>query len=268
MLFSWLKKRRRRKLLAEPFPAEWLDILKNNVAHYALLPAELQPKLRDIVRIMVAEKDWGGGRGLEITAEMQVTVSALAGVLVLGQDGFYFDNVMTVLVYPSGYRARRRQALGAGGAYLEGTEALEGEADPHGPITLSWDRVLEAGRAPGYGDNLVFHEFAHKIDMLSGEADGAPPMPASLARRWAPAMTAAYAGLVRAVEQRRRVFLDPYGATNEAEFFAVLTEAFFDDPLGLRAAHPDLYQLMSELYRLDPAPWFAAGATKSSEPEA
>jgi Mlc titration factor MtfA (ptsG expression regulator) len=258
MFFSWLRKRRRRRILAEPFPDEWRGVLESNVVHYGLLPPELQEKLRGIIQVLVAEKDWAGCRGLAMTVEIKVTLAALAGILILGQDDFYFDNVLTVLVYPSGYRARRRHGLG-GEAFIEGMEELEGEADPNGPITLSWNSTLEAARQPGYGSNLVFHEFAHKVDMLAGEATGKPPMPRALEERWDAVMPRAYRNLVRAVEQRRKSFLDPYGATNEAEFFAVVTEAFFDDPLGLRAGHAELYEVFRELYRLDPATWFESG---------
>lgn len=265
MFFSFFKKRRRRKLLAEPFPEAWLDILQTNVGLYALLPPNLQEKLRDTLRIFIAEKDWEGCRGLEMTDEVKVTVAALASILLLGQEGFYFDNVQTILVYPAGYKARRRQGLG-GGVYIESTNALLGEANHYtGPITLSWNQILLAAREPGHGENLVFHEFAHKIDMLTGYVDGTPPMPAELLERWEPVMRREYRRLVHAAEWGRKSFLDPYGATDEAEFFAVTTEAFFDDPLGLRADHPALYRLFSELYAVDPAAWFGGGDTDGEE---
>lgn len=255
MLFSWLKKRRRRKLLAEPFPPGWVAVLERNVALYSMLPAPLQEKMRQIVRVFLAEKDWEGCRGLEMTPEVQVTIAALASVLILGQDDFFFDNVQTILVYPRGYKARRRHGL-SGSAYIEATEEMLGEADYNGPIILAWSEVQAAAREPGHGENLVFHEFAHKVDMLSGDADGTPPMPLELRGRWQQIVKEEYEELTRAVEWHRESFLDPYGATSECEFFAVTTEAFFDNPVELRENHPELYALFADFYRLEPARWF------------
>lgn len=255
MLFSWLRKRRRRKLLAEPFPQGWLQILHDDVGHYRLLPEHLQRKLRDTLRILVAEMDWEGVGGLEITDRVRVTIAAVASLLLLGQENFYFENVQSVLVTPAGYKSRRRYPL-AGGAEIVATEELEGEADYNGPIKIAWPIALSAAHEPGYGENLVLHEFAHKIDMLSGTIDGTPPMPTKLLERWEPIMKEGYEELMQSVEWDRETFLDPYGATDEAEFFAVVTEAFFDDPRGLKEHHPELYQLFSDFYCLDPAEWF------------
>jgi len=256
MLFTWLKNRRRRKLLAEPFPVEWAEALQENVGHYALLPAALQERLRDIVRILIAEKEWVAARGLTLSDEMRVTVAAMAGILLLGQENFYFENVPTILLTPTGYKARRRHFLG-GEASLVSDEELLGEANYAGHITVSWADALHAAREPGHGENLVFHEFAHKIDMLSGYADGTPPMPVKLMRRWQPLMKEEFEELIQAVEWDRETFLDSYGATDEGEFFAVLTEAFFDNPLGLRVHHAELYRLFVDFYGVNPAEWFA-----------
>src|ERR1700737_5530679 len=101
MLFSWLKNRRRRNILAEPFPDAWLTILHERVGHYELLVEADRKKARDAVQIMLAEKDWEGCRGLELTDEMRVTIAALAAILIVSFDDFFFDNVVTILVYPN-----------------------------------------------------------------------------------------------------------------------------------------------------------------------
>jgi MtfA peptidase len=253
MLFSWLKRRRRRQLLAQPFPSEWLDILTSNVAYYHLLADTEQAKLRDDLRVFIAERQWEGCGGLEMTEEIQVTVAAQACLLVLARDIDLFRRVQTILVYPTGYRAPTQEPMG-GETYLESESARLGEAHYGGPVILSWDEVLEGGRHPGGGSNLVLHEFAHQLDMLDGSMDGTPPLDSrKQARRWRKVMSMEFRRLSRADAVGRTSLLDPYGLTNEAEFFAVATETFFDQPGPLRDEHPELYDLLREYYRQDPA---------------
>src|SRR3712207_6663755 len=109
MLFSWLKNRRRRKILAEPFPPALVEILQRNVGHYAWLSDAERARLRQAVQIFLAETDFEGCRGLKVTDEVRVTIAGSACVLVLGMDDFYFDNVQTVLVYPREFRVREQK---------------------------------------------------------------------------------------------------------------------------------------------------------------
>src|SRR5438128_723705 len=153
MIFSWLRDRRRRNLLATPFPPEWLDYLHKNVAHFRHLSPAEQARLRDGLRIFVAEKNWEGCGGLKMTDEIKVTVAAQACLLVLGLEHNYYDRVKSILVYPQGYRARARQA--AGGMVIEGDSGRLGEAHYRGPVVLAWDEVLADGRHPSAGKNLV-----------------------------------------------------------------------------------------------------------------
>jgi Mlc titration factor MtfA (ptsG expression regulator) len=248
MLLSWLRQRRRRKLLAQPFPAEWLRYLARNVAHYRYLSGPEQAKLRDDLRIFIAEKEWEGCGGLKMTDEIKVTIAAQACLLVLALDGNNYKRIQTILVYPRGYETPTRHG------YLEGTSAVLGEAHYRGPVILSWEEVLQDGRHPNDGKNLVFHEFAHQLDMLDGVIDGTPPLAnRDQYRRWQQVMTAEYQRLIAASEQGRATLLDQYGTTNEGEFFAVATECFFDQPVALARRHPQLYGLLAEYYRQDPA---------------
>jgi len=253
MLFSWLKRRRRAKLLAEPFPAEWLVHLQENFAQFGTLAESEQAKLRDDLRIFIAERDWDGCGGLPMTDEIKVTVAGQACLLVLGLSIDLYRRVPTILVYPEGYRVPVKEPLG-GDAYLESESSRLGEAHYGGPVILSWDEVLEGGRHPGSGSNLVFHEFAHQLDMADGSVDGTPPMDSrELARRWHDIMSREFRRLERDSRSSRDTVLDPYGLTNEAEFFAVVTECFFDSPTPLRDEHAGLYELLREYYRQDPA---------------
>jgi Mlc titration factor MtfA (ptsG expression regulator) len=252
MLFSWLTNRRRRQLLAEPFPPAWLEYLQKNVAHYRFLSAAEQARLRDDLRIFVAEKSWEGCGGLTMTDEIKVTIAVQACLLVLGLEHNYYDRVQSILVYPRGYLAPEPHADRAGIVH-EGEGRL-GEAHYRGPVILSWAEVLTDGRNPNRGKNLVFHEFAHQLDMLDGVIDGTPPLrDRAQYRKWQQVMTAEYQRLIDDSERGRATLLDEYGTTDEAEFFAVATECFFDLPVQMKRRHPQLYELLRDYYRQDPA---------------
>jgi MtfA peptidase len=251
MIFSWLKEHRRRQILAKPFPPEWLSYLRQDVAHYSWLTEAEQAKLRDDLRIFVAEKRWEGCGGLEVSDEMKVTIAALACLLVLGLDIDSFNRVPTILVYPRGFQIPSKYH-GTDVIY-EGRSAI-GQAVYRGPVILSWEDVLAAAREPGRGDNLVFHEFAHELDMLNGAVDGTPPLENDRKiERWQRIMSREFDCLAAASERGRATLLDHYGAVDEGEFFAVATECFFDQPWEMQRRHPRLYDLLKGYYRQDPA---------------
>jgi MtfA peptidase len=188
---------------------------------------------------------------------MKVTIAAQACLLLLGMDERrrteLFPNVETVIVYPSGYRARRRQSNGI----VESVEVEEmlGEAwSGDWPVVLSWDSVRRGGEDNHDGHNLVLHEFAHKLDMIHGGADGVPRLStAAEYEEWAQVMSAAYRRLQYAVWENRDSVLSAYGAGNEAEFFAVATEAFFEKPLQMETDEPALYAALMGYYGQDTA---------------
>jgi MtfA peptidase len=252
MLFTWLRNRRRRRLVAQPFPDSWLNYLRKNVAHYLFLTEAEQSRLRDDLRIFIAEKYWEGCGGLTMTDEIKVTIAAQVCLLVLGLKHNYFERVQSILVYPRAYRAPG-EYLGPDGQLHPDTGRL-GEAHYRGPVILSWTDVLAEGRHPGYGQNVVYHEFAHQLDMLDGLVDGTPPLETpELYGQWREVMTAEYQTLIDDTLHRRPTLLDPYGTKNEGEFFAVATECFFDKPVQMAQRHPRLYDLLKQYYHQDPA---------------
>lgn len=254
-MFSWFKNRRRRQILSEPFPSVWDDVLRDNVGHLGWLSDDECAKLRRATQIIIAETEFEGCGGVDMTDEVRVTVAASASILVLGFDDFYFDNVQTVLVYPDKFLVPAQQPI-AGDLGVHGELAILGEAVPHGPVILAWADVLANARAPGHGQNLVFHEFAHQLDMLNGYSDGVPAFDEpDLGERWPRVMDREYARLCRAADRGKRTLIDPYGATNPAEFFAVVTECFFDLPWELERRHAALYAVLRDYYRQDPAQW-------------
>lgn len=238
--------------------------MQRNVPHYRFLSPEEQAKLRDELRVFVAEKNWEGCGGLTLTDEMKVTIAAQACLMTLGLAGEPFRNVLSILVYPAGYAVSDEDWQQ--GWSIRGESARLGESWYRGPVILSWAEIEGDARHPGDGSNLVWHEFAHQIDMLDRSINGTPPLASRAARqRWHEVMTAEFEQLRRDAEHGRATVLDTYGAENEAEFFAVATECFFDSPVELREQHGRMYELLREYFRQDPAARIE-GAPASSRP--
>ena len=179
-------------------------------------------------------------------------------MLLLNRPRHYFPRLHSVLVYPTAYFARHATPLGGGG-YLEEDVPLLGQSWRGGSLVLAWDHVKADARNGQDGHNVVLHEFAHQLDEENGPADGAPVLdsPARYAA-WARVCRQEYEELCRDVKLHRPSVLDAYGATNPAEFFAVATETFFEKPRQLRRHEPDLYGVLKDYYRINPAEWAAS----------
>lgn len=255
-MWHWLRDQRRKALLEAPFPPAWEAVLEKNVPHVRRLSAEAAQRLRDLIQVFVAEKRWEGCAGLEMTDEIRVTIAAQACLLVLELPHDLYVGVDSILVYPTTVVVPERQPR-----FFEvprelgrGPTPILGEAHLHGPVILVWDSVLENARHPEHGHNVTYHEFAHKLDMLDGPADGTPPLESEAQRqRWITVCEREFLRLREMKEKGEQTFLDGYGAVNEAEFFAVVTEQFFDQPVEMKQLHPELYELLSGFYRQDPA---------------
>lgn len=250
MIFGWLKKRRRKKILAQPWLEAWSLHLNRNVRlTWRLSEAEMS-KLQRLVQIFVAEKNWEGCEGLEVTEEMKVTIAASASLMLLGVEDFYFDNVRTILIYPKAFSRQTSDGVSTGVSHRAG-EAWQG-----GPIILSWRDTLQGARNEDDGRNLVVHEFAHALDGLDGSMGGNLIFsdPKDVAE-WGEVVESEFQELVNAKETRRRTLLDHYGATNLAEFFAVASETFFEQPSELKQKHSKLFELLIKYYHVDPRNW-------------
>ncbi len=253
-MFSWWKNRRRRKLAAAPFSDAWTEILHRNVKHYAHLSPSEQDKLRDDLRILVAEKYWEGCGSMQIDDEVKVTIAAQAALLLLGFKDQYFDNVQSVLVYPDTYVAPDRKVTRAG-VVVESQSSRFGEAWYRGPVILSWPGVLAGGRDETGSNNLVLHEFAHQLDMLNGDiVDGTPPLETQEQyERWQQVIHAEHSRLIHDCRSGRPTVLDCYGTMNIGEFFVVATECFFQAPIEMAQFHGELYDILRNYYKQDPA---------------
>ena len=253
---AWFRGFRRRRLLAAPFPPAWQTILDRNVPHFAELSADEQASLRDFIRIFVDEKTWEGCGGFEMTDAVRVTIAAQAGLLVLAHPHEYYRNVQSILVYPSTVvTPDRPDSVFAHPQVRPSTGVpILGEAQLRGPVILVWDAVQQNARHPEQGHDVVYHEFAHKLDMLDGAADGTPPLGSRAELdRWAQVCSHAFEQLRTRAARGQKTFLNAYGATNEAEFFAVATEYFFDRPREMQSHEPDLYGVLRAFYKQDPA---------------
>jgi Mlc titration factor MtfA (ptsG expression regulator) len=251
----WLRQRRWRRLRGRPFPAAWRAILESRVPAYLRLPPDLRAQLERHVQVFLAEKGFSGCDGLEVTEEMRVTIAAQACLLLLNRREDCFPRLHRILVYPGPFIVERLR-LEPSGVLQEHRQALSGESWTLGQVVLSWDDVVEGAANPGDGRNVVLHEFAHQLDQEKGYANGAPGLHSREARsRWARVLGEAYAQLQQQVAWGETTLFSPYGATSPAEFFAVATEVFFEQPQLMALAHPALYAEFRGLYRVDPDKW-------------
>ncbi len=252
MLLKWWRNRRRRQWLKQPFPPTWEPHL-NALPFFQRLNADEQKHLRDLVHVFIREKNWEGCGGLELDNHIKVVIAAQACLLILRLDHAWYRNVNSILVYPSAF-LNKMPSAGPGGVVGTSSAPHAGEAWLGGEVILAWDSAYSGGRNPEDGRNTVYHEFAHKLDMLDGYADGAPPLgDREQQTRWAEVLSEHFAHLRSATAAGRRTLIDAYGTTNAAEFFAVATEVFFEKGAQLRQIRPDLYDCMSSFYLQSPA---------------
>jgi Mlc titration factor MtfA (ptsG expression regulator) len=184
-----------------------------------------------------------------------VTIAGQASLLLLGWTDQYFDRLKSILVYPDTYLVPQKETL-PGGVVSESVGINLGEAWHQGPVILSWNNVNRSGNAAEPGQNLVLHEFAHALDHDDDASDGTPPLlDRTQYATWHEVMTAEFRRLQRSARHGLRTLLDPYGTQNPSEFFAVATEAFFEQPRELRVEHERLYNLLRDYYCQDPAEW-------------
>ncbi len=256
---------RRHRLRRQPFPAAWRVIVRRRVPQVRQLPADLQLQLKRHMQVFLAEKRFVGCGGLVVTDEMRVTVAAQACLLLLNRPAGYFRGLREILMYPGAFVVDRVRADGSG-VLQEQRGALAGESWAQGQVVLSWDDTLAGAAVADDGRNVVIHEFAHQLDQEKGHANGAP----LLGRRhhyarWSQVLGEAFAHLQRQValeapaadrhEAAPAPLISAYGATDPAEFFAVVSEVFFEQPQRLAAEQPALYREFSGYYRIDPLSW-------------
>ena len=170
------KKRRREKLRNQPFPPAWLEIIEKNVPIYRRLSEADKKEIQGHILVFLAEKNFEGCGGLEVTDEIKVTIAAQACVLLLHRETDYYPGLYSILVYPGAFIAKGHLEI-APGYYGETEQVHLGESWKRGALILSWDHVLANAGDVHDGHNVVLHEFAHQLDTEDGYANGAPPLP-------------------------------------------------------------------------------------------
>jgi Mlc titration factor MtfA (ptsG expression regulator) len=225
--------------------ADLVAILERRWHLWLRLSEAERERMQRLIGLFLATMSWEGAQGFEVTEEMQVLVAAQACVLLLGLEIDEYPATDSVILHPGTMRLRGEHHLG-GGLRSDAVMALDGQAHYRGPVLLSWTAVRAEMNAPERGRNVVLHEFAHQLDMIDGSVDGTPPFEDDEARlRWMKVCTEAF-------EAPPAVVRD-YAFTNPAEFFSVVTETFFCQPIQLREAEPALYEEFLRYYGQDPA---------------
>jgi len=245
------------RFLEEPIPPEWAEIMHERFPLSRQLTESERTRLLRYVQLFLHEKNIEGCNGLEITDEIRVTIAAQACYLLLGLNAGCYPDLKTVLVYRRAYIPKENtldQARVGTGGVQRPPQARLGESWLHGTVVLSWDATVSGAANFRDGRNVVFHEFAHRLDQQDGVADGLPAaLEISSLQTWAELIGKHHERLKKARKKFRRTVLQKYGATNRAEFFAVATEAFFEKPHQLHKKAPDLYAEFADFYGRDPA---------------
>ena len=251
----FLLERKRERIRRRPFPAEWRAILKHRVPYVRAMPADLQLRLKQQIQVFLAEKAFIGCAGLEVTDEMRVTIAAQACLLIVNRPRGYYPGLRQILVYPGSFVVNREHTDDVGLTH-HGRQVLLGESWSQGQVILSWHDSLAGATQPGDGQNVVIHEFAHQLDQETGHANGAPALSRRAHyERWSKVLGHEYSQLqTRAAQGEPSLFSD-YAATDPAEFFAVISEVFFEQPQRMAAEHPALYRELAGYYSVEPLSW-------------
>ena len=250
-MFGFTQWRRRRILgKSDLDDATWRRV-SERFSFVARLNESESVRLKELAILFMHDKQISAAGGLKLDPEMRLGIAIQACVLVLELGIEHYDGWVEVIVYPdefvSGHEFRNPDGL------VETDErSFAGQAWLRGPVILSWADVEHAGDMDGM--NVVIHEFAHKLDMLNGDANGFPPLHAGMDRKaWSQIFNAAYKDLCRRVEAGEHTDIDAYATESPAEFFAVVSEAFFELPDIVRAVYPQVYEQLAQFYRQDPA---------------
>ncbi len=245
---------RQCQVLEQPFQPHWLLLVRDILPFFPRMSEDEQKQLLDLIRLFLAEKQFHGCNGMVIDDTVRVTIAAQACLLLLNRATGVFPGTRHILVYPEAF-IREGEFEDEDGIVSTHSEDLLGESWQEGKVILSWDDVEYGADDFGDGENVVLHEFAHQLDSESGTQDGAPLLKHNDPAEWKTVMTAAFEALTELADMEEETLLDPYGATDPAEFFAVATETFFERGEELALDHPALFNELKKYYCVDPRQW-------------
>lgn len=253
----WSTRRMRKRLLVSELSARQRAIVEKSVPLVRKLPADLRGKLEGKINVFLSQVEFIGCNDLEVTEEMRLSIAAQACLLVVNTETWY-DNIRTLLIYPNAFKSRRAEHDGY--IVTERETVRVGESWARGPVVLSWADARHGAIDDKDGHNVVFHEFAHQIDDLSGHTDGVPVLDKDQSfAAWERVFVSAFKKHVRNVENGHRTVFAAYGAAGPQEFFAVAVEVFFERPAALKREDAAVYQQLASLFHLDPLTWESRG---------
>jgi len=253
-LTYYRRKKQQEKLRATPLNQKQRSVLNQYFPLFQKLPSPERRRLEGLINHFLAEKKFLGGEGLEVTANMRLLIAAQACLLIINKPNRWFNSLSTIIIYPSSFHSKIKRFDGS--AHHETSEARAGESWLHGPVVLSWDHSLAGGQNPRDGHNVILHEFAHQLDGQTGVTDGAPLLDGNhVDTKWARIFQAAYKRHLKNIKERKKTIIDPYGATNPAEFFAVCVETFLEQSESLANEEPELYDELATYFKFDPRNW-------------
>ncbi len=248
---SWLGRWRRARILerhAIPFGAFDAAVAHLPILHR--LDATERTRLREAASLFIHDKTFSAAGGAEVDDAIQLSIALQACLLTLNLSDDSYRGWSEIILYPDEF-LRDFEEMDEAGVVHRARDILAGESWHGGPLVLSLADVATSGQADGA--NVVLHEFAHKLDMLNGDANGFPPLHRGMnAAAWARDFGAAYADLCARVDAGEDTTIDPYATADPAEFFAVLTEVFFETPRVLDSEYPAVYRQLQQFYRQHP----------------
>lgn len=246
----------RKRLKKANFPQEWREFLYKYIYLYRILPENLQEELHEAIKIFLAEKQFISQDNTPVTIETKLAIASQACLLLLGdkkEKRNYFPYLKYIYIYPDLIVQQQGEQMSA---LLSGQSSVGNKSGKDGRVSLSWQEVIRQSSSPHQTENVILHEFAHQLDQEFGTATGVPRLK-NLQETliWGKILKQEYENHVQAVTRGKLTIIDPYGATNMAEFFAVITEAFFLKSKLLATYHPLLYNQLLNYYGLNPLEW-------------
>lgn len=247
-LQSILIRARRRRLMRLRLSDFQRESISRDFALFSRLPHELRDELEGLMHVFIHEKSFEACGELEtVTEHMKHVISAQACLLLVNRNHDFYRRLRSILLYPSAYKAKGKHGQ---------NDVRLGESWSSGSVVLAWESVIAGGRNEEDGHHVTIHEFAHQLDQVDGAADGLPELSTTgCYRQWSIVFGQAFERFQRKLERGRRSVIDPYGATNPAEFFAVVTETFYEKPKQLHQHYPQVYEQLKKYYRVDPLQW-------------
>jgi Mlc titration factor MtfA (ptsG expression regulator) len=241
--------RHRHLLLTDLVEEDWLWLLEHHPILSGLSAEDLE-RLKELVVLFLEKKIFEAADNLEMVESMKAVVAIQACLPILNLGLGWYRNWKTIVLVPRHFSQTRRQVDRAGVVH-EWSEVELGQSWNKGPVVLSWDEVEASGWADGF--NVVIHEAAHRLDLLDGAINGRPQLHADMSPKlWQETFLAAFRNLERRMRMYLRSSINPYALESPGEFFAVISELFFEKPLQLGGEYPELYGQLAQFYRQDP----------------